>query len=51
MSQLHVLLDWIEATVNASKESVSEGVLFQYDQKEKKKEEVSQQVTLVATVA
>jgi len=29
-NQLHVLLDWIEATVNASKASAEDGILFQH---------------------
>jgi hypothetical protein len=31
IAQLHVLLDWIEATVNAAKASADDGILFQYD--------------------
>ena len=35
MLQLHVMLDWIEDTVNAQKTSTEDGILFQYDEKEK----------------
>jgi hypothetical protein len=38
------LLDWIEATVNASKASVEEGILFKY---EDEKDTQSKQVIIV----
>lgn len=42
--QLHVLLDWIEATVNASKQSAADGIIFKYQ--DDKKEVVANKVNI-----